>query len=87
MDLVILIIVGLIAGWLAGYVMKGSGYGLMGDLVLGLLGAVIGGWLLGLVAPSAMPAGFVVSVLVASVGAIVLIAIVRALRGQRMGRA
>jgi len=82
MDLIVLIIVGLISGWLAGYVMKGSGYGLIGDLALGVLGAVVGGWLLGLVAPTTPPSGFVVSVIVASVGAVVLIAVVRALRGQ-----
>src|SRR6266849_5266241 len=38
------VVVGLLAGWLAGFVMKGGGYGLIGDLVLGLVGSVVGGW-------------------------------------------
>jgi uncharacterized membrane protein YeaQ/YmgE (transglycosylase-associated protein family) len=39
------IVVGLIAGWLAGMVMKGGGYGVVGDIVLGIIGAIVGGWL------------------------------------------
>lgn len=79
------IIVGLIAGWLAGQIMKGSGYGLIGDLVLGLVGAIVGGWLFGLVAPAAEPSGFIGSIVVATIGAVVLIFIVRAVRGGRLG--
>ena len=41
------VVVGLLAGWLAGIVMKGGGYGLIGDLVLGLVGSVVGGWIFG----------------------------------------
>ena len=47
MSLLYFLIVGLIAGWLAGKIMKGSGYGLIGDLVIGILGAMIGGHVLG----------------------------------------
>jgi uncharacterized membrane protein YeaQ/YmgE (transglycosylase-associated protein family) len=39
------VVVGLLAGWLAGFVMKGGGYGLFGDMVLGLVGSVVGGWI------------------------------------------
>jgi len=39
------VVVGLLAGWLAGFVMKGGGYGLIGDMVLGLVGSVVGGWI------------------------------------------
>lgn len=81
------IIVGLVAGWLAGKIMKGSGYGLIGDLVLGLIGAVVGGWLVGLILPSAEPSGLIGSIIVATIGAIVLIFIARALSGRGMGRA
>ncbi len=42
------IVVGLVAGWLAGQLMKGGGYGVVVDIVLGLLGGVVGGWLFGL---------------------------------------
>ena len=76
------IAVGIIAGWLAGQIMKGSGYGLLGDLALGLVGAVIGGWLYGLVASPAEPSGFFGSILVATLGAVVLIAIARLTGGR-----
>ena len=45
MEFVWFIIVGLIAGWLAGVIMKGGGYGVVGDIVVGIVGALIGGWL------------------------------------------
>ena len=73
------IIVGLIAGWLAGVVMKGGGYGLLVDIVLGVLGGIVGGWLFG--ALGIFPGGGLVgSIIVAFVGAVVLVAITRVLR-------
>jgi uncharacterized membrane protein YeaQ/YmgE (transglycosylase-associated protein family) len=45
MNLLYWIVVGLIAGWLAGVVMKGGGYGMLADIILGILGAVLGGWI------------------------------------------
>jgi uncharacterized membrane protein YeaQ/YmgE (transglycosylase-associated protein family) len=69
------IVVGLIAGFLAGRVMKGSGYGPIGDLVVGLVGALVGGFLFGLFV-SGTP-GLVGSILVAFLGACVLIWAVR----------
>lgn len=73
------LIVGLIAGWLAGVVMKGGGYGLLIDLVLGLVGGLIGGWIF--TALGIWPAaGLLGSVLVAFVGAVVLVAITRVLK-------
>jgi len=86
MGIIVWIIIGLVAGWLAGLIMKGSGYGLIGDLVLGLVGAVVGGWLVGLVAPAAEPTGFLGSIIVATIGAILLIFIARAIRGRGMAR-
>jgi len=82
MGIIAWVIVGLIAGWLAGLIMKGGGYGLIGDLILGLVGALIGGWLFSLVLPSAEPTGLVGSIIVATIGAVVLVAIVRLLRGR-----
>ncbi len=67
--------VGLIAGWLAGAAMKGSGYSIGVDMALGLVGAVVGGLLLGLLVNEQV--GFLGSILVAFVGACVLIALVR----------
>ena len=76
------IIVGLIAGWLAGMIMKGGGYGLIGDLILGLIGALVGGWLFSLILPSAERSGLIGSIIVATIGAVVLVAIVRLVRGR-----
>jgi len=76
------IVVGLIAGWLASMVMRGGGYGLVGDLIVGLIGAVIGGFLLTLLGVGGS-AGLVGSIVVAFIGAVVLIAIVRALSPSR----
>lgn len=73
------IIVGIIAGWLAGQVMRGGGYGLLIDLLLGLVGGVIGGWLFAQL--GIWPGGGMVgSILVSFVGAVILVAITRALR-------
>ena len=73
------ILVGLIAGWLAGMVMKGGGYGIVVDIVLGLVGGVIGGWLFS--AMGIFPgAGMVGSVIVAFVGAVILVALSRMLK-------
>ena len=65
------IIVGLIAGWAAGKIMRGSGYGPLMDIVLGIVGAVVGGWLLG--ALGIYAGGLIGTIVVAIVGAIFLI--------------
>jgi uncharacterized membrane protein YeaQ/YmgE (transglycosylase-associated protein family) len=76
------LVVGLIAGWLAARFMKGGGYGLTGDIVLGIIGAYFGGFIFTLVLPGSS-VGLVGSVVVAFIGAIILIAIVRALKRTR----
>ena len=86
MDIIAWIIVGLVAGWLAGQLMKGSGYGIIGDLILGLVGAFVGGWLFGAIAPSAEPSGLLGSIIVATVGAVVLIFVARLVGGRSMAR-
>jgi len=75
------LLVGLIAGWLAGLFMKGGGYGIIGDIIVGLVGALIGGFVFGMFVTGDM--GFWGSILVAFVGACILIAIVRALAPGR----
>jgi uncharacterized membrane protein YeaQ/YmgE (transglycosylase-associated protein family) len=65
------IVVGLIAGWAAGKIMKGGGYGTVMDIVLGIVGGVVGGWILGVLGIHA--GGFVGTVIVAIFGAVVLI--------------
>lgn len=76
------LLVGLIAGWLAGQFMKGSGYGIIGDIVVGIVGAFIGGLLFGYLQPGSS-VGFVGSIVVAFVGAIILIAVLRTVAGRR----
>ena len=72
------VIVGLIAGWLAGKVMKGGGYGTLMDIVLGIAGGVIGSFVFGLLGLSA--SGLTGSIIVSFVGAVILIWLVRQLR-------
>ena len=76
MEIVWFILVGVIAGWLAGVVMKGGGYGLIGDMVVGIVGALIGGFLFGKMGVS-MGGGMLGSIIIATVGAIILIFILR----------
>jgi uncharacterized membrane protein YeaQ/YmgE (transglycosylase-associated protein family) len=73
------IVVGLIAGWLAGKVMSGGGYGVAVDIVLGILGAIVGGWLFGAL-HIFIGYGFIGSILVAFVGAVILVWITRLLK-------
>jgi len=78
MHILIWIISGILAGWLTGLIMRGHGFGLVGDLIIGLLGGLIGGFLarsLGLA-----PSSWIGQILVAVVGGIVLVAIIRTLR-------
>jgi uncharacterized membrane protein YeaQ/YmgE (transglycosylase-associated protein family) len=73
------IVVGLIAGWLAGQVMKGGGYGAVVDIILGILGGVLGGWVFGQL--GIWPGGGMIgSIIVAFVGAVILIGITRLLK-------
>ena len=73
------LVIGLVAGWLAGVVMKGGGYGVVVDIVLGICGAVLGGWIFSTLGIGAQ-AGLVGSVIVAFVGAVILVAITRVLK-------
>jgi uncharacterized membrane protein YeaQ/YmgE (transglycosylase-associated protein family) len=84
MGLLAWIIVGLIAGWLAGLVMKGGGYGVLGDIILGIIGAIIGGFLAGALfgVPNPISGINVTTLVVAFIGAVVVVAIVRALPGR-----
>lgn len=73
------LVVGLIAGWLAGLVMKGGGYGIIVDILLGIVGGWLGGWLFGRL--GIWPAGGMIgSIIVAFVGAVILVWITRLLK-------
>lgn len=73
------VVVGLIVGWLAGLIMKGSGYGLVGDILVGLVGGVVGAWLFNFVVPATDRSGFLGSILVGAIGAAVFVALARLL--------
>ena len=79
-SLLVILVVGLVAGWLAGQIVRGSGFGLIGDLVVGILGALFGTWLfpqLGIV----LGTGLVSAILNATIGAVILLFLLRLVRG------
>ena len=78
MHLLWFLIIGMVAGWLAGQLMKGGGYGLVGDLVIGVIGAFIGGWLLGVLGIFA--GGLIGTLITATIGAIVLLYLIRLIK-------
>jgi uncharacterized membrane protein YeaQ/YmgE (transglycosylase-associated protein family) len=78
MHLVWFLLVGLVAGWLAGKFTKGSGFGVVGDIVVGVIGAFVGGFLFRLIGISA--GGTIGSIIVATIGAVVLVLVVRAIK-------
>jgi uncharacterized membrane protein YeaQ/YmgE (transglycosylase-associated protein family) len=84
MSILAWLVVGLIAGWLTGMVMKGSGYGVVMDIILGVVGGIVGGFLasalLGI--PDPMSGINIGTIVVAFLGGIVAVALVRALPGR-----
>jgi uncharacterized membrane protein YeaQ/YmgE (transglycosylase-associated protein family) len=78
MHLLWFLLVGLVAGWLAGKITKGSGYGVLGDIVIGVVGAYVGGFLFRLLGISA--GGTIGSIIVATIGAVVLVYVVRTIK-------
>jgi uncharacterized membrane protein YeaQ/YmgE (transglycosylase-associated protein family) len=80
--LLIILVVGAIAGWLAGQIMRGTGFGLIWNIVIGLVGALIGGWLLprlGIV----IGGGILAAIINATIGAVILLAIVSLVQRRR----
>lgn len=79
-SLLVILLVGIVAGWLAGKIVRGTGFGIIGDLLVGILGAFIGNWLL----PRAglhLGTGVVSAIVNATLGAILLLLVVRLLGG------
>lgn len=76
--LILFLLIGLAAGWLAGRIMKGGGFGLVGDLIVGVVGAFLGGWLFDLLGISL--GGLLGSLVTALVGAIVLLYLLRLIK-------
>ena len=81
MELVWFLLVGLIAGWIAGEIVRGHGFGLLGNMAVGIVGAVIGGYLFGLLNVGTY--GLIGSIVTAAVGAVVLLLIINGLNRAR----
>ncbi len=79
MNLIWFVLVGLIAGWLAGQLMKGGGFGVVGDIVVGIIGALLGGFLFSSLGVSA-GGGLLGAIIVATIGAVVLIFLLRLIK-------
>jgi len=77
-SLIVFLIIGVVAGFLAGKLMKGGGFGLLGDLVLGVIGAFVGGWLFGML--GILPVGILGTLISATVGAMLLLFLVRLIK-------
>jgi len=73
-SLLIFLAIGAVAGWLAGLLMKGAGFGLLGNIVVVVIGALVGGWLFGVLGITA--GGLIGAILMATAGAVVLLLVV-----------
>ena len=78
LDLILFLVIGLIAGWAAGQVLKGKGFGLIGDLIVGVIGAFLGGWLFSLVDINL--GGIIGRLVIAFVGAVVFLYLIRIIK-------
>jgi len=77
--LIIWLVIGAVAGWLAGQIVKGGGFGLVGDIVVGIIGSVIAGWLLPRVGLY-IGGGLIAEIINAVIGAVVLLIVVRLIK-------
>jgi uncharacterized membrane protein YeaQ/YmgE (transglycosylase-associated protein family) len=82
--LLVILFVGLVAGWLAGQIVRGTGFGIIGDLIVGILGAFIGSWLLPQMGIH-LGTGVISAIVNATIGAMLLLLIVRLFRGGGWG--
>ena len=73
------LLIGLCAGWLAGKIMKGGGFGLVGDLIVGVIGALLGGWVFGMLGIGT-GAGLLGALVTATIGALLLLFIIRLIK-------
>jgi uncharacterized membrane protein YeaQ/YmgE (transglycosylase-associated protein family) len=79
-SLLVILLVGVIAGWLAGKIVEGSGFGLIGDMAVGIVGALIGSWLMPRLGIH-LASGMLSAIIVATIGAVLLLVIVRLVTG------
>lgn len=78
--IVLWLVIGAVAGWLAGQLMRGRGLGMVGNIVVGIIGAFVGGWLLGGVLGISIGGGLIGAILNATVGAVVVLAVIGAIK-------
>ena len=83
-SLLVILFVGLVAGWLAGQIVQGTGFGFVGDLIIGIAGAFIGSWLLPQLGIH-LGSGLISAIVNATIGAVLLLLIVRLVRGGGFG--
>ena len=81
-SLLVILLIGAIAGWLAGQIVQGTGFGLLGDIVIGIVGALIASWLFPQIGFH-LGAGIVAQILAATIGAVLLLVIVGLVRRGR----
>jgi uncharacterized membrane protein YeaQ/YmgE (transglycosylase-associated protein family) len=81
-QLIVTLLIGAIAGWLAGKLTKGGGFGIIKNIILGIIGAVVGGWLFDLIGIS-IGGEWIGPIVTATVGAIVLIVVIGMFKGKR----
>jgi uncharacterized membrane protein YeaQ/YmgE (transglycosylase-associated protein family) len=79
-SLIVILVVGLIAGWLAGQIMRGAGFGIIGDIIIGIIGAFIGTWLWGQLHLPTIGGFWINAIVISTVGALVLLLILRLIR-------
>jgi len=78
--LIVALVIGVIAGWLAGKILKGTGFGLIGDLIVGVIGSYIGGWLWDVLHLPPVDGFWITAIVSSTVGAIVLLVLLRLIR-------
>ncbi len=79
-SLLIILLVGLIAGWLAGEIVAGGGFGLIGDIIIGIIGAFIGSWIWGQLHLPGIGPWWLTAIVIATVGACILLFIIRLIK-------
>ena len=83
-SLLIILVVGIVAGWLAGHLVRGTGFGLIADLCIGIVGAFIGDWLLPRLGIH-LGTGVIAAIVNATIGAVILLLLISLVRGPRWG--
>ncbi len=79
-SIIVILVVGLVAGWIAGKVVRGAGYGIVGDIIVGVLGAIVGRWLFATLHIALLGQFWIDAIIQAAVGAIILLIVLRLIK-------